>query len=51
MARNTGSYDELASEMCMAHHGGKQLKPMKDATYYVKNNLDVLTDAVHHGTK
>ena len=51
MARNTGSYDELASEMCMAHHGGKQLKLMKGATYYVEKNLDVLTDAVHHGAK
>ena len=25
-----GSYEKLASEVCMAHYGFKQLKPMKD---------------------
>ena len=34
MAENTGSNEKLASEVCMAHYGFKQLKPMKDDTYY-----------------
>ena len=51
MAGNSGSYDEMASKRYMAHYGGKQLKSMKEARYFGRIKVEVVTDAAHYGRK